>query len=136
MALGLLRLLRRAELLAERASRPGRDLQPRERNQRQPELRLEHGGHARHHVLQPEPGLARHLPVRGGRQIIWSPVKDLDIGVEAFYTQIGVKNGCVIDVDKDPTAYSRVAQINAGGPVRTATQDSVSQMRFRVQRDF
>jgi hypothetical protein len=71
-----------------------------------------------------------------GGSVIWSPVKDLDIGVEAFYTQIGVKNGRVIDVDKDPTAYSRIAAINAGGPVRTATQDSVSQFRFRVQRDF
>ena len=71
-----------------------------------------------------------------GANIIWSPVKDLDIGVEGFYTQIGVKNGRVIDVDKDPTAYSRVAAINAGGLVRTATSDAVSQIRIRVQRDF
>ncbi|GJD46012.1 hypothetical protein AFCDBAGC_3892 [Methylobacterium cerastii] len=74
----------------------------------------------------------------GGASIIWSPVKDLDIGVEGFYTQIGVKNGRVIDNDKDPTAYSaaRIAAINAGGFVRTATSDGVSQVRIRVQRDF
>ena len=74
----------------------------------------------------------------GGASLIWSPVKDLDIGVEGFYTQIGVKNGRVIDNDKDPTAYSaaRVAAINAGGFVRTATSDGVSQVRVRVQRDF
>ena len=73
-----------------------------------------------------------------GASLIWSPVKDLDIGVEGFYTQIGVKNGRVIDNDKDPTAYSaaRIAAINAGGFVRTATSDGVSQVRVRVQRDF
>jgi hypothetical protein len=71
-----------------------------------------------------------------GANIIWSPVKDLDIGLEGFYTQIGVKNGRVIDADKDPTAYSRVSAINAGGPVRTTTSDGISQVRIRVQRDF
>jgi Porin subfamily len=72
-----------------------------------------------------------------GGSIIWSPVKDLDIGVEAFYTQIGLKNGRAIDTDKSPTAYANVAGINAGtfNPA-TATKDSVSQVRFRVQRDF
>ncbi|TXM99945.1 porin, partial [Methylobacterium sp. WL122] len=73
-----------------------------------------------------------------GASLIWSPVKDLDIGVEGFYTLIGVKNGRVIDNDKDPTAYStaRVAAINAGGFVRTTSSDNVSQVRIRVQRDF
>ncbi|MDP4021928.1 porin [Methylobacterium sp. NEAU 140] len=71
-----------------------------------------------------------------GANLIWSPVKDLDIGVEGLYTQIGVQRGRVIDLDKDPTAYSRVAAINAGGLVRTATNDGVSQVRIRVQRDF
>jgi hypothetical protein len=72
-----------------------------------------------------------------GASLIWSPVKDLDIGVEGFYTQIGVKNGRVIDRDKSPTAYANVAGINNGTFVpRTATQDSVSTFRMRVQRDF
>ncbi len=72
-----------------------------------------------------------------GASIIWSPVKDLDIGVEGFYTQIGVKSGRVIDRDKSPTAYSNVAGINNGTFVpRTTTADSASQVRFRVQRDF
>ena len=73
-----------------------------------------------------------------GASLIWSPVKDLDIGVEGFYTQIGLKSGRAIDLDKDPGAYSaaRITSINAGGPVRTATQDSVSSFRLRVQRDF
>ncbi|CAM2833453.1 hypothetical protein JHFBIEKO_5598 [Methylobacterium mesophilicum] len=72
-----------------------------------------------------------------GASLIWSPVKDLDIGVEGYYTQIGVKNGRVIDKDKSPTAYNNVAGINAGTFVpATATQDSVSSFRMRVQRDF
>ena len=76
--------------------------------------------------------------VVAGASLIWSPVKDLDIGVEGYYTQIGVKKGRVIDKDKSPTAYSAagIANINAGGAVRTATQDSVSSVRLRVQRDF
>ncbi|MGH1588268.1 porin [Methylobacterium phyllosphaerae] len=72
-----------------------------------------------------------------GGSIIWSPVKDLDIGVEGYYTQIGVKNGRVIDKDKSPTAYANVAGINNGTFVpRTTTSDGVSSFRFRVQRDF
>jgi hypothetical protein len=72
-----------------------------------------------------------------GASLIWSPVKDLDIGVEGYYTQIGLKSGRAIDVDKSPTAYANIAGINAGTFVpRTATQDSISQIRFRVQRDF
>jgi len=72
-----------------------------------------------------------------GASIIWSPVKDLDIGVEGFYTQIGLKSGRAIDIDKSPTAYSNIAGINNGTfAVATATKDSVSQVRFRVQRDF
>ena len=73
-----------------------------------------------------------------GASFIWSPVKDLDIGLEGFYTQIGVKNGRVIDTDKDATAYSaaRIAAINAGGAVRTTTSDSTQRIVLRVQRDF
>ena len=72
-----------------------------------------------------------------GGSLIWSPVKDLDIGVEGYYTQIGVKNGRVIDKDKSPTAYANVAGINAGTFVpRTTTSDGVSSFRMRVQRDF
>ena len=72
-----------------------------------------------------------------GGSLIWSPVTDLDIGVEAFYTQIGVRSGRVIDADKSPTAYANVAGINAGTFVpRTATQDSMTHVRLRVQRDF
>ncbi|MGU3325889.1 porin [Methylobacterium mesophilicum] len=72
-----------------------------------------------------------------GASLIWSPVKDLDVGVEGYYTQIGLKSGRAIDLDKSPGAYGAIAQINAGTFMpRTATQDLVSQIRLRVQRDF
>ncbi|SFL18388.1 Porin subfamily protein [Methylobacterium pseudosasicola] len=72
-----------------------------------------------------------------GASLIWSPVKDLDIGIEGYYTQIGLRKGRAIDLDKSPTAYASVAGINAGTFLpRTATQDAVSQVRLRIQRDF
>ncbi len=75
--------------------------------------------------------------VAAGASLIWSPVADLDIGVEAFYTQIGIKKGRVIDSDKSPAAYANVAAINSGAFLpRTATQDSMTHVRLRVQRDF
>jgi Porin subfamily len=77
--------------------------------------------------------------VTAGASLIWSPVADLDIGVEAFYTQVGVKKGRVIDSDKSPTAYAyaNVAAINNGTFVpHTATRDSMTHVRLRVQRDF
>ncbi|MCJ2026912.1 hypothetical protein [Methylobacterium sp. J-067] len=68
-----------------------------------------------------------------GANLIWSPVKDLDIGVEGIYTQYGVQNGRVLDTQKfNYTA----AQVNSGIPVKTITSTDVFQARFRVQRDF
>ncbi|MCJ2011501.1 porin, partial [Methylobacterium sp. J-076] len=68
-----------------------------------------------------------------GANLIWSPVKDLDIGVEGIYAQYGVQNGRVLDTQKfNYTA----AYVNAGNPVKTITSTDVFQARFRVQRDF
>ncbi len=68
-----------------------------------------------------------------GANLIWSPVKDLDIGVEGIYAQYGVQNGRVLDTQKfNYTA----AQVNSGIPVKTITSTDVFQARFRVQRDF
>ncbi len=100
-------------------------------------LRRERRRCAGHRFFQLSEALRRHLSVRGGRQHYLVAVKDLDIGVEGLYTQIGLKSGRVIDRDKSPTAYSNVAGINNGTFVpRTTTSDGVSTFRFRVQRDF
>ena len=58
-----------------------------------------------------------------GASLIWSPVKDLDIGVEGQYIKTGVKNGRVFDA-------------NRGGNPFTVSSEDVYQARFRVQRDF
>jgi len=68
-----------------------------------------------------------------GANLIWSPVKDLDIGVEGIYAQYGVQNGRVLDTQK--FNYS-AAYVNAGNPVKTISSTDVFQARFRVQRDF
>ncbi|NEU10935.1 porin [Methylobacterium sp. BTF04] len=69
-----------------------------------------------------------------GSSLIWSPVKDLDIGVEGFYTKVGVQNGRV--VDQYSNGVVNVAAVNAGAAVRTVTSADTYQVRMRVQRDF
>ena len=71
--------------------------------------------------------------VYAGANLIWSPVKDLDIGVEGLYAQYGVTSGRVLDSQK--FSYSP-AYVNAGNAVKTITSTDVFQARFRVQRDF
>jgi hypothetical protein len=64
-----------------------------------------------------------------GSNLIWSPVRDLDIGVEGVYQRIetlgGVSNGRVYDLNKGGAATGRV----------TSADDQVL-VRMRVQRDF
>jgi hypothetical protein len=76
-----------------------------------------------------------------GASLIWSPVKDLDIGVEGLYARQGLKNGRVVDANK---ATGAAVGVNAAGlPVTAAgltlpTVNSTDsfQVRMRVQRDF
>ncbi|GJE68854.1 porin [Methylorubrum podarium] len=63
-----------------------------------------------------------------GASLIWSPVKDLDIGVEGQYIKTGVKSGRVSDGDKGGFVNNV--------PTRTVSSEDVFQARFRVQRDF
>ncbi len=69
-----------------------------------------------------------------GASLIWSPVKDLDIGVEGFYTKVGLQQGRV--VDQFNNGVLTAAQINNGAAVRTVTAADTYQVRMRVQRDF
>lgn len=80
------------------------------------------------------PTLRDNYQVVAGASLIWSPVKDLDIGVEGLYTKVGVTSGRVIDQSRN--APLTAAQINAGAAVRTVTSDDTYQVRMRVQRDF
>lgn len=69
-----------------------------------------------------------------GGSLIWSPVKDLDIGVEGFYTKVGLQQGRV--VDQYSSGATSAAAVNAGAAVRTVTAADTYQVRMRVQRDF
>ena len=77
-----------------------------------------------------------------GANLIWSPVKDLDIGVEGLYNRVDLKGGAVIDQNKAPGASA--AGINAAGlPINaaglvlpTAKSADTFNIRMRVQRDF
>jgi Porin subfamily len=77
-----------------------------------------------------------------GASLIWSPVKDLDIGVEGLYNRVDIKNGRVIDQNKAPGGVA--AGVNAAGlPVAangailpTTNYADTFQVRMRVQRDF
>ena len=73
-----------------------------------------------------------------GGSLIWSPVKDLDIGVEGVYQNYGVQNGRVIDANRSPgvTSQTLLNAAVAAGTLRTVTNADVFQVRARVQRDF
>jgi hypothetical protein len=55
-----------------------------------------------------------------GANLIWSPVRDLDIGVEALYSQGRIQGRAV----------------NLNEPNRTTSTDDIFMTRLRVQRDF
>jgi hypothetical protein len=63
-----------------------------------------------------------------GSNLIWSPVRDLDIGVEGVYQRIETIGGTT----------ARVFDNNKGGALtgRTTTNDDNVLVRMRVQRDF
>ncbi|KQO66923.1 MULTISPECIES: porin [unclassified Methylobacterium] len=80
------------------------------------------------------PVLRDNYQIVAGGSIIWSPVKDLDIGLEGFYTKVGVQDGRVVDQTRS-TGNVTAASI-ASGAVRTVTASDTFQIRGRVQRDF
>lgn len=70
-----------------------------------------------------------------GANLIWSPVKEFDIGVEAIYTRYGVQRGRVLDLSRYPSQTA--AYVNdPANPVATITSVDAVQIRARVQRDF
>ena len=70
-----------------------------------------------------------------GASLIWSPVKDLDIGVEGAYLRYGLTNGRIADGNR-PGFTAAGATTVAGVPVRSVTETDTFYARFRVQRDF
>jgi hypothetical protein len=66
-----------------------------------------------------------------GASLIWSPVRDLDIGVEGVYQRLALQNGRAADLNTFGTQGAV-----AGVPLRTRSVDDNFLVRFRVQRDF
>ncbi|MDP4006558.1 porin, partial [Methylobacterium sp. NEAU K] len=66
-----------------------------------------------------------------GASLIWSPVKDLDIGVEGAYVRAALNNGLTNDINKNPSGLN----VN-GVPVKLIGATDTFQTRFRIQRDF
>ncbi|SFU49031.1 Porin subfamily protein [Methylobacterium sp. 174MFSha1.1] len=70
-----------------------------------------------------------------GGSLIWSPVKELDIGAEAIYTRYGVQSGRVLDLSRYPGQNAAFVN-NLANPVATTSSVDAFQVRARVQRDF
>ncbi|WP_244472758.1 porin [Methylobacterium sp. Leaf89] len=70
-----------------------------------------------------------------GGSLVWSPLRDLDIGVETMYTQYGVSSGRVLDLSRFP-AQSAAFVNNPANAIQTKTSEDTVQVRARVQRDF
>ncbi|MBE7198174.1 MAG: porin, partial [Parafilimonas terrae] len=83
------------------------------------------------------PVLRDSYQIVAGANLIWSPVKDLDIGIEGNYINTGVKSGRVVDATK--TVGLNASNLNAlaaSGALKTLSNYDAAQVRFRVQRDF
>jgi hypothetical protein len=79
-----------------------------------------------------------------GANLIWSPVRDLDIGLEGNYARLATQSGRVIDQNKAPgqsaaniaTVVNGVPFTAAGVALPTTNATDTFQIRMRVQRDF
>jgi hypothetical protein len=67
----------------------------------------------------------------GGSNLIWSPVKDLDIGVEALYERVEFVGGPIVNGRR-----GQVTDANKAVAGRTISYDDDVIVRMRVQRDF
>lgn len=72
-------------------------------------------------------GQTDYKEVRGGSNLIWSPISGLDIGVEVLYAKLTPKGRADMK--------GRVPNLNRGGTFTLSSDDDL-QARFRIQRDF
>ena len=64
-----------------------------------------------------------------GANLTWSPVRDLDIGVEGVYERVALNQGRATDLNKPLGAVN-------GVPLRTRNSDDNFLVRMRILRDF
>ena len=85
------------------------------------------------------PALKDQGQIVTGASLIWSPVKDLDIGVEGQYIRLSNLNGRVLNSDRNVTASApngAGGTYTAAGLGRLVSSEDTFQARVRVQRDF
>ena len=83
------------------------------------------------------PVLRDNYQIYAGASLIWSPVKDLDIGFEGAYLNTGMLKGRVLDQSKvTGVNAANFGGLLAAGAIKTVNNYDATQMRFRVQRDF
>ncbi len=70
-----------------------------------------------------------------GANLIWSPTKEFDIGLEAIYTRTGLQSGRVLDLSRFPNQTAAFVN-NPANAVATVSGVDAVQVRARVQRDF
>ena len=80
------------------------------------------------------PILRDNNQIVAGASLIWSPVKDLDIGAEGIYIRTALSQGRTYDITK--TTVNAAGVPIAGSPVVTVNHQDTYQIRARVQRDF
>jgi hypothetical protein len=90
------------------------------------------------------PILRDYNVVTASGSLIWSPVRDLDIGVEGVYVRTNIDSGRVIDANKNiavnpatgAIGAPNAANLAAGFIPKTITYDDQFIGRLRIQRDF
>ena len=95
--------------------------------------------------LSLSPTLRDYNSMTVGSNLIWSPVKDLDIGVEGLYQAIIISKGRVVDTNKNlpvgainntTGAIVPLGSANSTVIFKSAKVDDQLLARIRVQRDF
>lgn len=71
-----------------------------------------------------------------GANLIWTPVKQLDIGVEAVYRNFEVRNGHFGTNVVGGTFNNAAFVASTGTAIQRVREDDVWEARLRIQRDF
>ena len=91
------------------------------------------------------PTLRDYNSMTVGSNLVWSPVKDLDIGVEGLYQAIQIDKGRVVDTNKNlpvgainntTGAIVPLGSANSTVIFKSAKVDDQLLARVRIQRDF
>ncbi|MGY2051599.1 porin [Methylobacterium sp. JK268] len=86
-------------------------------------------------ALAVSPLLRDSNQITAGASLIWSPVRDLDIGVEGAYVRQAVNSGNVLDTNKSGLNLASATAAQIAAAPKVSSQDTFN-IRMRIQRDF